>query len=128
MAVFEVVPVFHVVNLAASLRHYTEVLGFEIRFQYGDSYAGVQRDKAQVHLSATVPSRHPPGNGSAYFFCDDVDAYFEEVKGKGATIIAELQNYDYGMRDFGMTDPDGNSLSFGQEIKEETTQSTLPIN
>jgi catechol 2,3-dioxygenase-like lactoylglutathione lyase family enzyme len=115
MAVFGVAPVFHVSDLAASLRHYTEVLGFEEKFQYGGFYAGLQRGEAQLHLSVSTPSRHPVGGASAYFFCDDVDTYHAEVKAKGATISTELKDYDYGMRDFEIEDPDGNTLTFGQE-------------
>ena len=115
MATFGVAPVFYVEDLAASLRHYTEVLGFTEKFQYGGFYAGLERGDALLHLSATKTPRRALGGACAYFFCDDVDAYHAEVKSKGAKIETELETYEYGMRDFNIEDPDGNLLTFGQE-------------
>jgi uncharacterized glyoxalase superfamily protein PhnB len=45
----------------------------------------------------------------------DVDALYAELRSCGARILVEPKNYPYGMRDFEITDPDGNQLSFGME-------------
>ena len=115
MAVFGVAPVFYVEDLAASLRHYTEVLGFTEKFQYGGFYAALERGDAALHLSATKTPRRAIGGACAYFFCDDVDAYYADVKAKGAKIETALETYEYGMKDFNLEDLDGNILTFGQE-------------
>jgi uncharacterized glyoxalase superfamily protein PhnB len=46
-------------------------------------------------------------------FVRDVDAVHAELAARGANIVKPPQNYDYGMRDFDVLDPDGNQLVFG---------------
>ena len=108
---------FHVSDIDASLKYFTEILGFSERFRFGD-YAGVQYDDIQIHLSGPkATNKRGIGQGSIYIFCDDVDAYYTEVNSRGATTQAPPKNYDYGMRDFVIEDPDGNLIGIGQEIK-----------
>jgi predicted enzyme related to lactoylglutathione lyase len=108
---------FQISDLASSLKFYTQVLGFSERFRFGE-YAGVEHGEVQIHLAGpTVPNKREIGQGSIYIFCDDVDAYYEEITAKGASAQAAPKDYDYGMRDFVITDPDGNLIAFGQETK-----------
>lgn len=105
--------VFPVSDLDASLRYFIGVLGFSEDFRVGQ-YAGIKRDDCCLHLSAhTNPNTGEPGTGSVYLFCDEVDGYFAEITGRGADTDGEPKDYDYGMRDFIVRDPDGNQLSFG---------------
>lgn len=108
---------FHVSSLEASLKYYTETLGFTERFRFGD-YAGVAHGEVQIHLSGpAATNKKQLGQGSLYIFCDDCDAYHAKVAAKGAIIQAPPKDYDYGMRDFVTEDPDGNLVTFGQETK-----------
>lgn len=82
---------FHVSDLNASLRYYTEVLGFSKRFRFGD-HAGVQYADIQIHLSGPkATNKKEIGHEGIYIFCNDVDAYYSEVKSKGAKIQADLE-------------------------------------
>ena len=54
--------------------------------------------------------------GSIYTFWDDVNAYHAEITAKGAISQQPPKGYEYGMRDFNTTDPDGNLIGFGQEV------------
>ena len=110
-------PVFQVADLDAALKHYTEVLGFSEDFRFGD-YAGVKLGDANLHLSGHSIHDRPVGAGTAYIFCDEVDTYFADIKAKGATVKADPKNYDYGMRDFMVVDPDGNHLGFGCPVEK----------
>jgi catechol 2,3-dioxygenase-like lactoylglutathione lyase family enzyme len=106
---------FQVSDTAVSLAFYTDVLGFSERFRFGD-YAGVEHGEVQIHLSGPGASnKREVGQGSVYIFCDDVDGYHAEITAKGAIAQAPPKDYDYGMRDFVITDPDGNLLGFGKE-------------
>jgi predicted enzyme related to lactoylglutathione lyase len=106
---------FHVANVEAALKFYTEMLGFTKRFVFGD-YAGVEHGEVQIHLSGPASTnKREVGQGGIYVFCDDVDAYYAEITAKGAVTQAAPKDYEYGMRDFVITDPDGNLLGFGQE-------------
>ena len=110
---------FHVSDLAASLQFYTSLLGFAERFCFGD-YAGVQHGDVQIHLSGPKSTnKRSVGQGGIYIFCDDVDSYYSEVLSKGVKTQAPPKDYEYGMRDFVLEDPDGNLLGFGQETKAQ---------
>ena len=56
--------------------------------------------------------------GAIVVFADEVDAYSEAVKGRGAEIALEPTDEPYGMRDFVVIDPDGNVLTFGCPLPE----------
>jgi len=113
-------PVFVVVDLAASIAHYRDALGFEIGFDYGAPpyYAGVRRDGVELHLIAAAKTPRLPGHGGLCVFADDVDALHAELQGRGARIAAPPVNSAYGMRDFNVTDLDGNLLTFGAPLAE----------
>jgi catechol 2,3-dioxygenase-like lactoylglutathione lyase family enzyme len=115
MKTFGSATTFHVSDLDASLKYYTEVLGFSERFRFGD-YAGVEYQDIQIHLSGPkATNKKAVGQSGIYIFCDDVDAYYTEVTAKGAKAQAAPKDYDYGMRDFVIEDPDANLIGIGQE-------------
>ncbi|HEY7687993.1 MAG TPA: VOC family protein [Dongiaceae bacterium] len=48
-----------------------------------------------------------------YVCVDDVDAHYARAKAKGAEIVRELADTDYGSREYSARDPDGHLWSFG---------------
>jgi uncharacterized glyoxalase superfamily protein PhnB len=50
---------------------------------------------------------------SAYIIVPDADAVFARAKTAGGVIVRELQNTDYGSREFTVKDPEGHSWSVG---------------
>lgn len=50
---------------------------------------------------------------AVYLAVDDPDALYAKVKASGARIEMELQDTDYGSRDFSARDPEGGLWSFG---------------
>ena len=54
-----------------------------------------------------------PGTGHVYVVVDDPDARFERATAAGAEVVMPLTDTDYGSRDFGVHDPEGNRWSFG---------------
>jgi uncharacterized glyoxalase superfamily protein PhnB len=76
----------------------------------------VERDGVTIHLQAARMTKHQPGHGAVNVFVTDVDALYEELKSRGAR-TSEPKDYPYGMRDFEVSDLDGNQLSFGMESK-----------
>ena len=107
--------VFVVTDIAKSIEHYRDALGFEITFEYGQPtfYACLCRDEASLHLIAARETKRLPGNGAICVFVRDVDGIHAELVERGAKVIKPPQNYDYGMRDFDVEDLDGNHLTFG---------------
>src|ERR1700761_3766711 len=107
--------VFVVADIAESIEHYRDALGFTITFEYGDPtfYVCLSRDQVALHLIAAGKTTRLPGQSAICIFVKDVDAVHAELKERGARILKPPQNYDYGMRDFDLLDLDGNSLTFG---------------
>ena len=109
--------VFIVNDIAKSIEHYRDALGFTVTFQYGNPtfYACMCRDEVALHLLAAHETKRLPGNGGICVFVKDVDLVHADLVSRGANVITAPQNYDYGMRDFDVVDLDGNQLTFGME-------------
>jgi len=114
-------PILQVNDLAKSISFYCDVLLFTKEFAYGEPpfYAGVKHDSLVLHLCSSEENKTRRGMGSAYIFCDEVDAYYTEITAKGAEVTSPLNTYPYGMRDFQIKDIDGNLISFGTPVDEE---------
>ena len=107
--------VFVVTDMAKSVGYYRDMLGFQVTFEYGQPtfYACLCRDEVALHLIASAQTKRLPGNGGISVFVRDVDAVYAELAVRGAKLVSQPQNYDYGMRDFDIVDLDGNQLTFG---------------
>jgi len=59
--------VFVVSNIAKSIAHYRDALGFTVTFEYGTPifYACLCRDEVALHLLAARETRRLPGSGLA---------------------------------------------------------------
>jgi uncharacterized glyoxalase superfamily protein PhnB len=53
------------------------------------------------------------GRTIVYVARDEVDSLHDRAKAAGAEIVMELEDQDYGSRDFSARDPEGNIWSFG---------------
>ena len=53
------------------------------------------------------------GQGWVYATCDDPDALYARAKAAGAEVTMELTDQEYGSRDFGVRDLEGNQWNFG---------------
>jgi catechol 2,3-dioxygenase-like lactoylglutathione lyase family enzyme len=114
--------VFVVRDMTKSVPYYRDVLGFTLTFEYGSPtfYVCLCRDEVALHLLAEQKTRRLAGNGGICVFVRDVDAVHAELAGRGARIVKPPQDYDYGMRDFDVVDPDGNQLVFGTGSAERS--------
>jgi catechol 2,3-dioxygenase-like lactoylglutathione lyase family enzyme len=67
--------VFVVRNIAKSIEHYRNALGFIVNFQYGSPtfYACLCREEVALHLLAAHETKRLPGNGGICVFVRDVD-------------------------------------------------------
>ena len=107
----------------ALIKFLVEAFGFEETAVYAD---GDQVHHAELSWpegggvmlgSATDAADDPwplrPGAFGAYVVTDRLDELFGRATAAGATVVAGLQDTDYGSRDFTVTDPEGNRWSFG---------------
>ena len=54
---------------------------------------------------------------NVYFWTDNVDALYKEFIDRGAAIDYSLYITTYGVKEFGISDPDGYDIAFGEILK-----------
>jgi uncharacterized glyoxalase superfamily protein PhnB len=59
------------------------------------------------------PRDLPAVNSTLYVAIDDPDAHYQRAKSAGAEITRELNDTDYGSREYGAKDPEGHHWFFG---------------
>jgi uncharacterized glyoxalase superfamily protein PhnB len=70
-------------------------------------------------MVSTEPEHDERGYGQhaghewIYMIVDDPDAHHDRAKAAGAEIVRQLEDQDYGSRDYSARDPEGNLWSFG---------------
>ena len=114
-------PLFHVKNLKESLNFYCDKLGFNRPTLWGDppSFAMPDRDGMIIMLAEKPETNCNPNNWDAYFWVNDAPSLFEEFQGRNVPFEYELTLQElYGNLEFGIKDPDGYFLAFGQTIQD----------
>lgn len=109
------IPTFLVKNMSRALEFYREKLGFAIALQSESNYTAISRDLIQIGLA--LDKTLPKGRfSSCYVKMTRIDVYYAEVKSRGVKPTAELKTHPSKMREFSVTDPDGNILIFGEYV------------
>lgn len=110
------IPVLGVEDIPAAVNFYRHVLGFDPGWTRGSPplMAQLTRDESEVHLTRRTGTTV----SSARFNVQGVDAYFAEVRARGATIAESIGDRPTGVRDFVVTDPAGNFLAFSEAIRK----------
>ena len=108
--------IFAVRDIAASTTFYRDGLGFAVSFEYGNPtfYVCLCRDDVQLHLVTEGIAKRQAGESALSIFVMNVDTIYAEFMGRGISTIKPPADYDYGMREFDLLDPDGNRLIFGK--------------
>jgi len=129
----ELVPItveLFVPDVGASVRFYTEKLGFELlRLERGSIGGQEQQTFAVVGLErAAFLIAHnalegglalPPSGGGIdiRIIVQDVDAVYRRARESGVEIVADIGDREYGLRDFIARDPDGFRLRFATPLR-----------
>ena len=121
------VPVLFTNDMQQAIAYYRDTLGFTLAAAMPDddpSWCFLRRDKAAIMLLGSHEHdddegheddhEHPaaPGVNSLYFYPDNVDALWNQLKDK-VEVEVPLEDMDYGMREFTIRDPNGYALNFG---------------
>ena len=133
MKLTDVTPNLIVADMDRSTSFYRDVLGFSIVTTVPDAppflFAWMQRDGVNVFLNsregmeddvAGLLSRQIGGTATMFFTLErndagGIDEFFEEISSR-ATVVMGLKDQFYGMREFGVEDPDGYIILFAQRI------------
>jgi len=115
-----VVPCFFVANMRESLDFYVRVLGFTQTGYYpiesDPIRTEVRRDEVAIVLLSDgqhVSFQTPAFSGGLYLFPASVDKLAAELNGK-VPFAWGPEDTEFGMREFGVRDPDGYTLIFAE--------------
>ncbi len=133
MKLTDVTPNLIVTDMKRSTSFYQDVLGFSIVTTVPEAapfvFAWMQRDGVNVFLNslegmeddvAGLASRAIGGTATMFFTLErndagGIDEFFKEVSDR-AKVAMGLKDQFYGMREFGVEDPDGYIILFAQRI------------
>jgi uncharacterized glyoxalase superfamily protein PhnB len=109
------IPILYSADLKRSLEYYTTVLGFEDKWQWRSPppFGGVVKNGVEIFFCEKNMGH--PGTWLC-IVVDNVDAYYESIKDKGATIVTPPVDRDWLMREMIVADPDGHVIRFGHRI------------
>jgi len=112
-------PMLRTWDIPATIAFYTDILGFTCKtFDQEWGWAHLIRDGVALMLSG--PNDHegdpaPRFTGSLYITCDDVDSLFSAIKDR-VNVSYPIEDFEYGMREFGIYDNNGYLLQFGKPL------------
>jgi uncharacterized glyoxalase superfamily protein PhnB len=117
-------PMLKVPDLSATIKFYTEILGFAVQNQMQDdagsiTWCALKWGGAQIMFYSAESLDQPPGppamTGVLYFNPTNVRALWAHLKDR-VEIAWPLEQMPYGMLEFAIRDCNGYILSFGQEV------------
>ncbi|MGD8530694.1 MAG: VOC family protein [Syntrophobacterales bacterium] len=93
--------------------------GFEVVRNEG-TFMELKWEDARLFLSEVPGIPSPPANpiGNMRVMVPNVDEYWDLAKEKGATILSNIEDRYYGLRDFIIAGPDGLALRFATWLED----------
>ena len=118
-------PVLLVADVDRAVEFYRDCLGFRCDvYGHPPNFVVAVRDEATILLALAPDAEQIVPNWkivdktwNAYVRVDDADAIYAEVQERGAKIDYTLYDAPHGFREFGVQDPDGHDIAFGQRIE-----------
>jgi uncharacterized glyoxalase superfamily protein PhnB len=118
-------PVLLVRNVVDSANYWRDRVGFHYDRLWGEPpcFCILERDGRHLMLNQAPDGTEIRPHWqvvdqlwNVYFWVDDVDSLYAELRERGAAIDYELHNKPYGCREFGIQDLDGHDIAFGQVL------------
>ena len=109
-------------DLARALSYYTDQLGLQVKFSYGEPpfYAQVARGEAHLNLRLVdtpivdTSLTHQEDFLAATICVRSIKELFLEYQAKGVEFRQNLRTEPWGSRTFIVVDPDGNLILFAE--------------
>jgi catechol 2,3-dioxygenase-like lactoylglutathione lyase family enzyme len=122
MRMIDLTPMLQSADLDRTEAWYRDVLGFA-RAGRAESWLRMERDGVAIMFMTNAHLGQPAATATQYVRVDDVQALWDQIGGR---VTAEWgpEDFDYGMREFALRDPDGYLLSFGQVLHAASGQAT----
>jgi predicted enzyme related to lactoylglutathione lyase len=107
-------------NLEVSTKYYVEVLGFQKDPIDAPGWSFLTRDTVRLMLGECSDAQPAGELGDhsyfAYWNVEGIDDLYREFVSKNAFVTSAPTNKPWGLREFGMTTPDGHRIVCGQLI------------
>jgi|tagenome__1003787_1003787.scaffolds.fasta_scaffold17281541_1 uncharacterized glyoxalase superfamily protein PhnB len=115
-----IIPTFRYADARAAIAFLREAFGFEQHAAYEDGDGVVMHAELRLGDAYIMLGQHRTqgsdlafGPSTTYVVIDDPDAHHARAVAAGAEIVRELEDMDYGSREYAAKDPGGNVWSFG---------------
>ncbi len=113
-------PVLPVKDVKETVCFYEEKLGFSIDVIWENpNYACVSRGGAILEFGEGRPEH--VGSGVCYIHVKNVEEIYQLYKVPGQDFVGDLEDRDYGSKDFRIRDNNGNLLIFGSPLHNKKT-------
>ncbi len=111
----ELCPTLAVTDIMAAADFYTQKLGFNLNFTWGDppAFAGVMLGRVRIFLARATPN---PNECSLCFMVANADELYAFHRANGVEIVEPIDDRQYAIRDYAIKDLYGYRLSFGHNI------------
>ncbi|MFF3327306.1 bleomycin resistance protein [Streptomyces sp. NPDC002889] len=132
------IPILPCRTVQPVLDFYT-ALGFQVTFQQRSPNPYVVVERGGIELQFFGVKQYEPAESfsTCYVLTDDVDGLYEAFRAglkaaygriptRGLPRIGPLKDMSYGVRQFLMTDPGGNCIRIGQQIREDLHHQPVP--
>lgn len=106
-------------DIGAAISHFTEILGWQLAWDWGDpvDFACVTLD--QVELFLCHDGQGQPGTWLMVFLTGDIDAYHADLVKRGATIHRPPTDMPWGVREMIVEITDGHHIRFGVSLPHD---------
>ena len=107
-------------DLARSIRFYTDIIGLDLAFEYGDFYAGLSANGQMIHLKrvdqadSSIAEVAKGEHLHLYFGSHDVRGLARNIEAKGLRLAKPVHETPWGTLEFAVQDDQGHTLYFGQ--------------
>jgi uncharacterized glyoxalase superfamily protein PhnB len=118
-----VIPVLVYPDVRAAVRFLEEAFGFAERVQIGEDHrAQLSYGDGGLIVGDVRHDRRPPGDGpethSVMVRVDDARAHCEHARARGARILMEPTDFEYGERQYAAEDPAGHRWTFSETLRD----------
>ena len=97
----------------AAIDWLSKAFGFKQHAVYRDDKGGVVHAEMSLGTGIVMFGPGDPASQGVYVAVEDADAHYERAKAAGAEITREIEDTEYGSREYTARDLDGHVWSFG---------------
>ena len=97
----------------AALAWLSRAFAFDEHVVYRSDEGAVEHAEMSLGPGIVMFGPGDPASQGVYVAVEDADAHYERAKAAGAEIVRELEDTDYGSREYTARDPEGHVWSFG---------------